>query len=123
MARTKTSPGVGANQALSGSARAREILQASGTRVDCQATQAPIVCRFHVQGQVADREVPLLAVALNVHLRHAGDDANAAVDAGLPFARSNAAIVRLAGSEFAMCSAFDSSRAVERGRARPPVNE
>src|SRR5438309_618991 len=57
---------------------------------------APVVSRLGVDGQVADGEAVLLAVALDVHLGDAVDDADAAADAHLAVSRRDPAVVRLA---------------------------
>src|SRR6267143_1635725 len=60
---------------------------------------APVVAGLRVHGQVADGEAVLLAVALDVHVRHAVDDADAAGDAHVAVPRGDPAIVRLAGAQ------------------------
>src|SRR5262249_26113440 len=60
---------------------------------------APAVSALRIDGQVADGETLLLAVALHVHLGDAGDDANTVVHAHGALARRDAAIVRLAGTQ------------------------
>src|SRR5438093_9204916 len=60
---------------------------------------APVLARLRVHGHVADREAVLLAVALDVHVRHAVDDADPAVDAHAAVSGRDPAIVRLAGAE------------------------
>src|SRR5215472_17053817 len=57
----------------------------------------PRLAGSRVDRQVADGEALRLAVALHVHLRHAVDDADAAVHTHAALAGRDAAIVRLAG--------------------------
>src|SRR5213593_1373835 len=60
---------------------------------------APVGAGLRVHGEVADREAVLLAIALDVHVRHAIDDADATVDAHAPVSRRDPAIVRLASAQ------------------------
>src|SRR5437867_9918168 len=60
---------------------------------------APLVAGLCVDRQVADGEVLLLAVAFDVHLRHAVDDADTAVNTHAPILWGDAAVVRLAGAQ------------------------
>src|SRR5215470_5030436 len=80
------------------------------TRIDMRASclvltrrlpgdHAPVRAGLRVHGQIADGEPVLLAVALDVHVRHPVDDADAADDAHAPVARRDAAVVRLAAAE------------------------
>src|SRR5213593_1474137 len=59
----------------------------------------PLLAGLRVDRQIADGEALLLAVPLHVHVRHAVDDADSAVNARPPLTRRDAAIVRLAGTE------------------------
>src|SRR2546426_517318 len=60
---------------------------------------APVVARLRVHRKVADGEAVLLAVALDVHIGHAVDDADTTGDAHRAVSRRDPAIVRLAGAQ------------------------
>src|SRR5206468_1027883 len=60
---------------------------------------SPVRAGLRVDGEVPDREAILLAVSLDVHVRHAVDDADTAVNAHAPVARRDAPVVRLAGAQ------------------------
>src|SRR5262249_56886634 len=60
---------------------------------------APVLTDLRVDRQIPNGEPLLLAGVLDVHVRHTIDDADVAVNACVPVARRDAAIVWLAGAQ------------------------
>src|SRR5437870_11514071 len=60
---------------------------------------APVRASLRVDGQIADGEAVLLAVALDVHVRDAVDDADATDDTRAPVAWRDAPVMRLASAK------------------------